>query len=73
MKPDNDWNEITKQNIIECVLKIHDLERVAIADAMLFSYHAPEYDFEIKEMINSLRETIRVNQKLRIAHGFDDI
>lgn len=72
MEFDEELNERTKQNIVDAVLRIHELERAIQMDCFFMNFHPPEYDFEIlPEMIIDERRKIEVNQGIRRLMGFD--
>jgi len=71
--------EMTRQNIIDCVIRIGVLEKAYVEEMRLNSSLAftyinlkKEYDFNIPETIESLIDTIRINVELRKSLGFDD-
>ena len=70
---------MTRQNIIDCVIRIGVLEKAYVEEMRLNSSLAftyinlkKEYDFNIPETIESLIDTIRINVELRKSLGFDD-
>ena len=72
-----DLDERTKQNIIDCVIRIGELERAYIEEKkgnmnLCFTYIPKKHDFDIPQMIRDKMKELRVNLELRKALGFDD-
>lgn len=67
--PENSIDDITRSRIVDCALKINNLENIIFADATLLMFHSQP--FHLKGMIEFNRKTMELNHLIRIRLGLD--